>query len=521
MGRQPQSHRTREPFVRRPRGDRCGLATHYLHACGISFSQRLFEEGAVIHAHFTGGETKPQSSHATFPKIRGKTQALHPGPRGAVFAALLLCGTADPTSAATLRCHVEGPESCRTGLRFGPLLSSALAFEARTRPSAASTVNVRRVHCRWPRRCCRARGSGPRAETRVTPSGSWPRGSPGHPGPAGAFPAGPRGAPSRGRQACGGRGRGVGAGAGSSSAPRACCPDAPRDSAGENRPPGRGRPVCFLLVCSGERETLPASPRGGARLPRLGDQRIAMAGQRGRAGGASPSGRPTRSGLCLWHRSPVSGGSAGPIGQTGVRIPSCHRLTLWPPAGPSLTLPPSSRVVWLLRSIFENTECLWMDRVEVQVKQGQGRVQENVQPAGLQPEGTSPASPLGSQPRAQRGALVTRTSAEANVTPELALEGGRARCHSECPPPCAAPAACDRGNRGGGGGQVARSGSVIKCLRISSCCPFCSPAPSRFYLSEMCSNISSRPWGTGSACNAGVTFWRMNATFVSICRSEY
>lgn len=123
------------------------------------------------------------------------------------FAALLLCGTTDPTSAATLRCHVEGPESRRAGLHFGPLLSSALAFEARTRPSAASTVNVRRVHCRWPRRCCRARGSGPRAETRVTPSGSWPRGSPGHPGPAGAFPAGPRGAPSRGRQACGGRGR--------------------------------------------------------------------------------------------------------------------------------------------------------------------------------------------------------------------------------------------------------------------------------------------------------------------------
>lgn len=207
MGRQPQSHRTREPFVRCPRGDRCGLATHYLHACGISFSQRLFEEGAVIHAHFTGGETKPQSSHATFPKIRRKTQALHPGPRGAVFAALLLCGTADPTSAATLRCHVEGPESRRAGLRFGPLLSSALAFEARTRPSAASTVNVRRVHCRWPRRCCRARGSGPRADPRVTPSGSWPRGSPGHPGPAGAFPAGPRGGPSRGRQACGGRGR--------------------------------------------------------------------------------------------------------------------------------------------------------------------------------------------------------------------------------------------------------------------------------------------------------------------------
>lgn len=207
MVRQPQSHRTREPFVRRLRGDRCGLATHYLRACGISFSQRLFEEGAVIHAHFTGGETKPQSSHATFPKIRGKTQALHPGPRGAVFAALLLCGTADPTSAATLRCHVESPESRRAGLRFGPLLSSALAFEARTRPSAASTVNVRRVHCRWPRRCCRARGSGPRAETRVTPSGSWPRGSPGHPGPAGAFPAGPRGGPSRGQQACGGRGR--------------------------------------------------------------------------------------------------------------------------------------------------------------------------------------------------------------------------------------------------------------------------------------------------------------------------
>lgn len=78
-----------------------------------------------------------------------------------------------------------------------------------------------------------------------------------------------------------------------------------------------------------------------------------------------------------------------------------------------------------------------------------------------------------------------------------------------------------RGGGAGGRGQVARSGSVIKCLRISSCCPFCSPAPSRFYLSEMCSNISSRPWGTGSACNAGVTFWRMNATFVSICRSEY
>lgn len=250
----------------------------------------------------------------------------------------------------------------------------------------------------------------------------------------------------------------VGAGAGSSSARRACCLDAPRDSTGENRPTaGPGPPR--VLPCGlqrGERETLPASPRGGARLPRLGDQRIAMAGQRGRAGGAGPSGRPTRSGLCLWHRSPVSRGSTGPIGQTGVRIPSCHRLTLWPPAGPSLTLPPSSRVVWLLRSIFENTECLWMDRVEVQVKQGQGRVQENVQPAGLQPEGTSPPSPLGSQPRAQRGALVTRTSAEANVTPELALEGGRARCHSECHPPCAAPAACDPGNGGAGGRWRAR-----------------------------------------------------------------
>lgn len=249
----------------------------------------------------------------------------------------------------------------------------------------------------------------------------------------------------------------VGAGAGSSSARRACCLDAPRDSTGENRPTAGPGPPRVLPpgLQRGERETLPASPRGGARLPGLGDQRIAVAGQRGRAGGA------------------------GPIGQTGVRIPSCHRLTLWPPAGPSLTLPPSSRVVWLLRSIFENTECLWMDRVEVQVKQGQGRVQENVQPAGLQPEGTSPPSPLGSQPRAQRGALVTRTSAEANVTPELALEGGRARCHSECHPPCAAPAACDPGNGGGRGA----GGALRFCNQMFTykfLLPFLLPCPISF-----------------------------------------
>lgn len=335
MGRQPQSHRTREPFVRRPRGDRCGLATHYLHACGISFSQRLFEEGAVIHAHFTGGETKPQSSHATFPKIRRKTQALHPGPRGAVFAALLLCGTADPTSAATLRCHVEGPESCRTGLRYGPLLSSALAFEARTRPSAASTVNVRRVHCWWPRRCCRARGSGPRAETRVTPSGSWPRGSPGHPGPAGAFPAGPRGGPSRGRQACGGRGR-----AGSSSAPPACCPDAPRDSAGENRPPGRGRPVCFPVVCSGERgkrcQRRPGEARGfrgsgtkGSPWPGSADVRGAPAPRGARRGLAFVCGTAARS----------PGEAPAPSGRRGFESRPAPTHTV--ASGRSLPHPPS------------------------------------------------------------------------------------------------------------------------------------------------------------------------------------
>lgn len=42
-----------------------------------------------------------------------------------------------------------------------------------------------------------------------------------------------------------------------------------------------------------------------------------------------------------------------------------------------------------------------------------------------------------------------------------------------------------RGGRGAGGrGQVALPSAVIKCLRIISCCPFCSPLPSYFYLSK-------------------------------------
>lgn len=98
----------------------------------------------------------------------------------------------------------------------------------------------------------------------------------------------------------------VGAGAGSSSAPPACCPDAPRDSAGENRPPGRGRPVCFLLVCSGERgkrcQRRPGEARGfrgsgtkGSPWPGSADVRGAPAPRGARRGLAFVCGTAARS----------------------------------------------------------------------------------------------------------------------------------------------------------------------------------------------------------------------------------
>lgn len=108
---------------RRPRWDRCGLATYYLHECLILFSQQLFEEGSVIHTHFTGEETKPQSSHVTFPKSPGKTQALHPGRHGPVFCSFDPLRHGPLISAATLRRHVEGPESLPSG---SPLWSAHL-----------------------------------------------------------------------------------------------------------------------------------------------------------------------------------------------------------------------------------------------------------------------------------------------------------------------------------------------------------------------------------------------------------
>lgn len=337
MGRQPQSHRTREPFVRRPRGDRCGLATHYLHACGISFSQRLFEEGAVIHAHFTGGETKPQSSHTTFPKIRGKTQALHPGPRGAVF-----CGFAPLRHGRPhLCCHFalprRGPRIPPGGspLRSAPLLGPRFRGENEAKRSFHYKCAARPLPVATP--VLPRQGLGPEGrdtgdpERKLAQGLAWaPRAGRGlSRGAAGGtitWTAGMRrSGPARGARQLPVR------------AARTHHATAPERT---DRPPGRGRPVCFLLVCSGERgkrcQRRPGEARGfrgsgtkGSPWPGSADVRGAPAPRGARRGLAFVCGTAARS----------PGEAPAPSGRRGFKSRPAPTHTV--ASGRSLPYPPS------------------------------------------------------------------------------------------------------------------------------------------------------------------------------------
>lgn len=210
-----------------------------------------------------------------------------PAPRSTGPCVLQLCSLVARPNSSLLPLYAVTSRAwnpSRPGLRFGLLLSSALALEARMRPSAASTINVWHVHFWWPRHGLRPEDRDV-GDPKLKPAlGSHP-GTPGRQGP---FPWGHRIVTSteapeqaRGDPPFPGPKREAREHAARATWMRKARTAERSKAAAEDRedrgPRTEAASVCFLLICSGERgKMLPALLRGGALFQRLRDKRITV-----------------------------------------------------------------------------------------------------------------------------------------------------------------------------------------------------------------------------------------------------